>query len=149
MKKVLFLTYFWPPSGKATLHWPLKIIKYLPEFGWETTVLTAKEDSFTIKDDSLLSEVNPDLKVVKAKTLEPFGIYKKFTGKKKDAALVASETISETNKSLAHIISIWIRMNLFIPDARVGWYLPALSEGKKILKEEIFDAIISIGPPHS
>jgi glycosyltransferase involved in cell wall biosynthesis len=149
MKKVLFVTYFWPPSGKATLHWPLKIIKYLPEFGWEATVLTAKEDSFTVKDESLLSEVNPNIKVIKAKTLEPFGIYKKFTGKKKDAALVASETISEANKSLAHIISIWIRMNLFVPDARIGWYFPAVSEGKKILSKSNFDVIISIGPPHS
>jgi glycosyltransferase involved in cell wall biosynthesis len=149
MKKVLFLTYFWPPSGKATLHWPLKVIKYLPEFGWEVTVLTAKEDSFTVKDESLLSEVSPNLEVVKVKTLEPFGIYKKFTGKEKDAALVASETISATDKSLTHKISIWIRMNLFVPDARIGWYLPAVSEGKKILKGKNFDVIISIGPPHS
>jgi glycosyltransferase involved in cell wall biosynthesis len=62
---------------------------------------------------------------------------------------VASETISEANKSLAHIISIWIRMNLFVPDARIGWYFPAVSEGKKILSKNNFDAIISIGPPHS
>ena len=149
MKKVLFITYFWPPSGKASLHWPLKIIKYLPEYGWQPVVLTVDEDTFSEKDECLLKEISPDLKVYKSKTFEPFNIYKKFTGKKKDEQLVASETISTTNKSIAHRISIWIRMNLFIPDARIGWYFSGVKAGKEILIEQNIDAIVSIGPPHS
>jgi glycosyltransferase involved in cell wall biosynthesis len=149
MKKVLVLTYFWPPSGKATLHWPLKIIKYLPEFGYEPFVLTVKEESFTLKDESMLAEIGPSLKVYKCRSFEPFNIYKKFTGRGKKDHIVESETISSTNKSLPHLISIWIRMNLFIPDARVGWYFNAVRMGKKIIKENKIDALISIGPPHS
>lgn len=149
MKKVLFITYFWPPSGKASLHWPLKIIKYLPEFGWQPVVLTVDEDTFSVKDESLLKEISPDLKIYKSKTFEPFNIYKKFIGKKKEEQLVASETISTTNKNIAHRISIWIRMNLFIPDARIGWYYFGVKAGKEILIEQNIDAIVSIGPPHS
>src|ERR1035437_991161 len=149
MKKVLVVTYFWPPSGKATLHWPLKIIKYLPEFGCEPFVLTVKEESFTRKDETMLQEINPSLKVYKSRTLEPFNLYKKFTGRGKKEHIVDSETISKTNKSLPHLISIWIRMNLFVPDARVGWYFSAVMMGKKIIKENKIEAVISIGPPHS
>jgi glycosyltransferase involved in cell wall biosynthesis len=149
MKKVLVVTYFWPPSGKATLHWPLKIIKYLPEFGCEPFVLTVKEESFTRKDETMLQEINPSLKVYKSRTLEPFKLYKKFTGRGKKEHIVDSETISKTNKSLPHLISIWIRMNLFVPDARVGWYFSAVMMGKKIIKENKIEAVISIGPPHS
>ena len=149
MKKVLVLTYFWPPSGKATVHWPLKIIKYLPEFGCEPFVLTVKEESFTRVDESLLKEISPSLKVYKARSFEPFNLYKLFTGRKKKEHIVDSETISSTNKSLPHLVSIWIRMNLFIPDARVGWYFNAVRMGKKIIKENKIEAIISIGPPHS
>jgi len=149
MKKLLFITYFWPPSGKATLHWPLKIIKHLPENNWQPTVLTAEEDTFSHKDESLLQEISPDLKVFKAKAIEPFEIYKKFTGKKKNDPLIASETVSEENQSFAHKLSVWIRFNLFIPDARVGWYFSAVPEGKKILNEFKFDAIVSLGPPHT
>ena len=149
MKKVLVLTYFWPPSGKATVHWPLKIIKYLPEFGCEPFVLTVKEESFTRVDESLLKEISPSLKVYKAKSFEPFNLYKLFTGRKKKEHIVDSETISSTNKSLPHLVSIWIRMNLFIPDARVGWYFNAVRIGKKIIKENKIEALISIGPPHS
>jgi len=40
-------------------------------------------------------------------------------------------------------------MNLFIPDARIGWYFPAVKAARKIIKDEKIDAIVSIGPPHS
>lgn len=149
MKKVLFITYFWPPSGKASLHWPLKIIKYLPKYGWQPVVLTVDEDTFSAKDESLSKDIDPNLKVYKSKTFEPFNLYKKFIGKKKEEQLVASETISTTNKSLAHKISIWIRMNLFIPDARIGWYFSGVNSGKKIIIDEDIDAVLSVGPPHS
>ncbi len=149
MKKVLFITYYWLPSGKASLHWPLKIIKHLPKFGWQPIVLTAKEDTFSHKDNSFADDISPNLKIIRAKSYEPFNIYKKFTGKKSNDQLVASETISKSNKSFAHRFSIWLRMNLFIPDARIGWYFPAVKLGKVLLQEEKIDAIVSVGPPHT
>lgn len=149
MKKVLFLTFFWPPSGKATLHWPLKIIKYLPESGWMPSVLTVDEDTFSARDESLLKEISPDLHVMKTGYFDPFRLYRKFLGKSQDEPLIASETISKTNKSLPHRISIWIRMNLFVPDARIGWYSQAVARGKEYLKKNKINAIVSVGPPHS
>ncbi len=149
MKKVLFVTYYWPPSGKASLHWPLKIMKHLPKYGWQPSVLTVEEDTFSQQDETLLEDIAPELKVIRAKSYEPFNIYKKFIGKKKDDQLVTSETISKSNRSLSHRISIWLRMNLFIPDARVGWYFPAVKAARKLIKDENIDAIVSVGPPHS
>lgn len=149
MKNVLIITYYWPPSGKASMHWPLSIASYLPENGWQPVILTVKEDSFTQSDTSQVNSISSSIKVFRTKTYEPFNIYKKFTGKRKDDQLVASETISKSNKSIVHRLSIWIRMNLFIPDARIGWYFPAVKEGKKIIKQENINAIVSIGPPHS
>jgi glycosyltransferase involved in cell wall biosynthesis len=149
MKQVLFITYFWPPSGKATLHWPLKMIQHLPGFGWQPLVLTADEDTFSSQDESLLKEVDPDLKVFKARAVEPFGLYRRLLGKEKNAPLTASETISTTNRGLRHRLAIWIRMNLFIPDARIGWYWNAVRKGKQILRSENIQAIVSIGPPHT
>jgi len=149
MKKVLFVSYYWPPSGKATLHWPLKIIKHLPENGWQPIVLTVSIDTFSEKDETFLSDIDPNLKVFRAKSVEPFNIYKTITGKSKDSQLVVSETISKTNKKFSHRLSLWIRMNLFIPDARIGWYFPAVNAGAKILSTETVEAIVSVGPPHS
>jgi glycosyltransferase involved in cell wall biosynthesis len=149
MKKILFITYYWPPSGKASLQWPLKIIKHLPDFDWQSVILTVEDDTFSDKDESFLKEVAEELKVIKTKALEPFNLYKKFTGKEKDSKLSASETISTKNKNLAHRLSIWIRMNLFIPDARIGWYFPAVKGGANLISDEKIDAIVSVGPPHT
>lgn len=149
MKKVLLLTYYFPPSGKASLHLPLAILKHLPSYGWEPTVMTVNEDSFSQKDESLLKEVPDNLRVIKTNVFEPFAIYKKFLGKKKDEQLVASETISKEITNWRHKLAIWIRMNLFIPDARTGWAHYAIKAGKKLLKKEHFDAVVTIGPPHT
>ena len=104
---------------------------------------------FPHKDESLVKEVNPNLQVYKARTLEPFSIYRRLLGKEKNAPLTASETISTTNRGLRHRLAVWIRMNLFIPDARIGWYWNAIRKGKKILKSEKIQAIVSVGPPHT
>lgn len=83
MKRVLFITYFWPPSGKASLHWPLDIIRHLPKDEIEPIILTVEDESFTQKDESLLRKVDPEWKTLKSKALEPFNIYRKFIGKRK------------------------------------------------------------------
>ena len=149
MKNVLFITYYWPPSGKASLHWPLKIIKHLPNYGWLPLVLTVDEDTFSQQDSTFNKDIPEEVKVIRAKSYEPFDVYKRLTGKDKDEQLIASETISKKNKSLTHRLSIWIRMNLFIPDARVGWYFPSVKMGSGLLRKEKIDAIVSIGPPHT
>jgi glycosyltransferase involved in cell wall biosynthesis len=149
MQKVLFITYFWPPSGKATVHWPLRMIQHLPGFDWQPCVLTADEDTFSFKDESLIKEIDPQLKVSTARALEPFRLYRRFLGKEKDSPLTASETISKTNRSLRHRFAVWMRMNFFIPDARIGWYWNAVRKGIEILRTENIQAIVSIGPPHT
>ena len=149
MRKVLFISYYWPPSGKASIHWPLKIIKHLSNLGWLPVVLTVEEDTFSQKDETLINEVPKEVKVFRSKSREPFNIYKKFTGKGQEEQLIASETISRKNKSFTHRLSVWIRINLFIPDARVGWYFPAISKGLDILGNEKVEFIVSVGPPHT
>ncbi len=149
MKKVLFLSFYWPPSGKASHHWPLKMVKYLPQHNWQATVITVKEDTFTESDPDLLKNIDPKLKVLRTNFWDPFILYKKLLGKKEGQSLVASESISKENISFAQKFSLWIRMNFFIPDARIGWYFPGVKEASKLLRKEKFDAIVSNGPPHS
>ncbi|MCF8262463.1 MAG: glycosyltransferase [Melioribacteraceae bacterium] len=152
-KKVLFISYYWPPSGKASLHWPVNVIKHLAQSDWEPIVLTVNAESFTEKDYSLLSEISPELKVIKTPVFEVFDLYKKFIGKKKGERLSVSETMSVEGKSWQQKFSMWLRMNFFIPDARVTWYPSAVKHGKaelkKFLGNEKLEAIISIGTPHS
>ena len=149
MKKVLVITYYWPPSAKASLHWPFDMVKYLPDYDWHPAVLTAVEDSFSFKDEDLLKDMDPNVVVLRTRSPEPFNFYKKFIGKKKNEILIPSETISNTENEFRKKVAIWIRMNLFVPDSRVGWYFESIMKGRNFLTGNFFDAMISVGPPHT
>jgi glycosyltransferase involved in cell wall biosynthesis len=149
MKKVLFVSYYWPPSGKNTLHWPLFVIRHLPEFGWQPVVLTVEKDSFSFSDESLRAYVAPDVRVFRTKAHDPFSLYRKFIKKSPEDPLIVSEMFSGVNTNWRHRFALWLRLNLFIPDARVGWYFSALRGGSRLIPEEKPDVIVTIGPPHS
>ena len=111
--------------------------------------LTIDEDTFSEKDESLLKEIDPQWKIIKTAANEPFGLYRKLLGKEPNAPLVASETISQTHQTLRHRLAIWVRMNLFVPDARIGRELSAIGGGKRLIDADTPNVIVSIGPPHS
>lgn len=150
-KKVLFITYYWPPSGKASLHWPLGIIKHLPAYNWEPYVLTVEEETFTKKDYSLLKEIPENLTVKKTDSFDVFTAYKRFLGKNPGEGLSVSETMTTEGAGWKQKLSMWVRMNLFVPDARIGWFPYAVKGGSDLIEAENkeFGAIISIGTPHS
>ncbi|KQC03805.1 MAG: hypothetical protein APR54_02295 [Candidatus Cloacimonas sp. SDB] len=146
MKKVLIITYYWPPAGGPGVQRVLKFAKYLPEFGWQPIILTVKKGEYPAYDTSLEEDVHPDCKVYKTSSWEPAKLYKKFTGMAENEAVpVAALTEQKKNwkKKLAH----WIRLNLFIPDAKIGWIPFAVKTGKKIIKREKPDLIFSSSPP--
>ena len=81
MKKVLVITYYWPPSGGPGVQRVLKFVKYLPKFGWEPIILTVEKGNYPSIDESLISEIPEGTKVYKTISFEPFELYKSLTGK--------------------------------------------------------------------
>ena len=150
MKRVLIITYYWPPSGGSGVQRWLKMSKYLPENGWKPVIYTTKNAEYPIVDSSLEKDVAPDLEVIRRPIFEPYDYYKKFLGIKKEET-VKMGFIEEKEKKHGwkESISLWIRGNLFIPDARCWWVKPSVRYLKSYLKEHLVDAIISTGPPHS
>lgn len=149
-KKVLIITYYWPPSGGSGVQRWLKMSKYLSDFGWEPIIYTAEEGESPAIDESLFSDVRNNQIVLKKKIWEPYKLYKKFTGKKKDERMGAGFLQEKNRKSgITEKIAVWIRGNFFIPDARKFWIKPSVKYLSSYLKENKVDAIISTGPPHS
>ncbi|MBL7877984.1 MAG: glycosyltransferase [Cyclobacteriaceae bacterium] len=148
-KKVLIITYYWPPSGGVAVQRVLKFCKYLRNFGWEPVIYTVSNGEFPELDNSLLDEIPDGIKIYKTRIWEPYSLYKLFTGKK-NKETIHRNTIKTGNKiSVAEKISLWIRGNLFIPDTRCFWIKPSIFFLNRKLFNEKFDAIISTGPPHS
>ncbi len=150
MKKVLIITYYWPPSGGGGVQRWVKFVKYLRNFGWEPIVFTPENPEIPSFDESLLNEIPENVKVIKNKIWEPYHYYKKLTGRKKTEN-IQTAFLSEKNYSSGVIekLSIWIRGNFFIPDARKFWIKPSVKILTEYLKKNHIDVIVTTGPPHS
>ena len=150
MKRVLIITYYWPPSGGSGVQRWLKMSKYLPENGWQPVIYTAKDAEYPIVDTSLEKDVAPETEVIRRPIFEPYAFYKKFLGlKKEETVKMGFIQEKEKKKGWKENLSLWIRGNLFIPDARRWWVKPSVRYLKSYLKDHPVDAIISTGPPHS
>ena len=148
MKKVLLITYYFPPSGGAGVQRWLKTIKYLPEFGVETIVLTVDPAvaSYPQVDESLCADVPSSLKVYTTKTKEILSLYKRVSPNKQ---VPYGGFANEPNPTLLQKISRFIRGNFFLPDPRRGWNKYALAKAKEIVESEGITTVITTSPPHS
>ncbi|MBC8384580.1 MAG: glycosyltransferase family 4 protein [Candidatus Cloacimonetes bacterium] len=146
MKKVLIITYYFPPSGGPAVQRIINFIKYLPEFGWNPLILTVKNGEFPAIDHTL--RIPDNCKVHKTFSLEPNFLYKKFTGLKRDDSIPVA-VISNKNANWKKRLSNWIRLNIFIPDAKIGWLPFAVKKGKEIILSEKPDLIFSSAPPQT
>ena len=150
MKRVLIITYYWPPSGGSGVQRWLKMSKYLPEYGWQPVIYTTENAEYPIIDHSLEKDVAPNIEVIRRPINEPYSAYKKFLGiKKEETVKMGFIQEKEKNKSWKSDLTLWVRGNFFIPDARCGWVKPSVRFLKEYLNEHPVDAIISTGPPHS
>ena len=148
MKRILLISYYFPPSGGSGVQRILKFARYLPSYGWLPTVLTVKPEfaAFPSTDESLLQEIPSEVKVIRTRAWDPFSLYGRFQGKKKADAVEVGHVGGKLGfKRVAR----WLRGNVFLPDARIGWVPFASRAVRKLVQEQKFDAIMSTGPPHS
>ena len=146
-KKILIISYYWPPAGGPGVQRWLKFVKYLPEFGWEPTVFIPENPSYPIVDETLQKDVPKNLKMIKTKIWEPYQLAEKF-GKDNKKFKAGQFDVGE-NQSWKAKLSIFVRGNFFIPDARVFWVKPSVEFLEKYLKVNHYDVLVTTGPPHS
>lgn len=148
MKKILFVVYNFPPAAGAATQRILKFLKYLNKFGYRTFVLTVNKVDYPDLDFTLIEKIPSETKVIQTKYWTPFGIYRKITGRKADEKIPVA-FIKDNHKSFAERISVFLRLNVFLPDAKIGWLPFALKAGKELIEKEKIDVVISSGPPHT
>ena len=146
-KKVLIITYYWPPAGGPGVQRWLKFVKYLPEFGVEPIVYCPENPSYPLLDDNLVKEVSDKITIIKHPIFEPYQLASLFS--KKKTKTIASGLINTKKQSLVEKLLLFIRGNYFIPDARKFWVKPSVKYLSKYIKENAIETIITTGPPHS
>jgi glycosyltransferase involved in cell wall biosynthesis len=146
--KVLIITYYWPPAGGPGVQRWLKFVKYLPEFDIEPIVYIPENPSYPLLDEKLLSDVSDKTVILKNKIFEPYALAS-FLSKNKTKKLGAGIITQKKKQSFIEKAMLWIRGNVFIPDARVFWVKPSVKYLKKYIQENNIETIITTGPPHS
>ena len=148
LKKVLIISYYWPPAGGPGVQRWLKFINHLPKFGIEPIVYIPENPSYPIIDKKLITEVPIGITILKQPIFEPYSLASKIGGKSSEK--ISSGIIpTESKQTAIQKLMLWVRGNMFIPDARKYWVKPSITFLTKVVKEQKIDTIITTGPPHS
>lgn len=131
MKKVLILGYYWPPSPGAGAQRIFSFARYLPEYGYKPYIITPPTAGppTQIKGIGTHSIVNG---------WDPTRSMGKNTTN-------ASNVKTPSKSKLAE----WIRLNIFIPDTKIGWYLPAIKQASTMIEEVKPDILFTSAPPYT
>ena len=150
MKRVLIISYYWPPTGGSGVQRWVKFAKYLPAEGWQPVIYTPENPEQLAVDTSLEKEIPAEVEVLKTHITEPYELYKKFLKKSGHSSeAVEVNPVNAQNKSFAQKAAMWVRGNFFRPDPRCLWVRPSVKFLKEYLKEHPVDLIVSTGPPQS
>ncbi|MDA6070607.1 glycosyltransferase family 4 protein [Flavobacterium sp. AC] len=147
-KKLLIITYYFPPAGGPGVQRWLKFVKYLPEFGVQPIVYVPENPTYPIVDEGLVSQISDKVIVLKNKIWEPYQLASVFS-KNKTKKISSGIFPHKKKQTFLDKTFLWIRGNLFIPDARVFWVKPSVTYLEKYIKENNIDTIVTSGPPHS
>lgn len=147
MKKVLIVTYYWPPAGGPGVQRWLNFVKYLPDNDIQPVLYVPENPHYPITDPSLNDEVPEQLTIYRQPIWEPYNLASLFSSR--TTRKISSGIVPANNPSLLDRLFLWIRGNFFIPDARKYWVKPSVKFLTEVLKNENIDVVITTGPPHS
>ncbi len=174
MKRVLYIAFFFPPLGGAGVQRTLKFVRYLPDFGWRATVLTARSDYWMV-DPTLADEIAPETRVLrtpflgggflaaagrgsgpnagrgsprKAGAPTDQADSNRRSGRAQSAEGSVTTAVSGRSHGRVRFLRAAARA-LLVPDAYVGWSLRAAGPALTELRSSSYDAIVTTSSPDS
>jgi glycosyltransferase involved in cell wall biosynthesis len=99
-------------------------------------------------DENLVKEVSEKAIILKQPIFEPYQLAS-FFSKNKTKKISSGIIPNQKKQSFLDKLFLWIRGNLFIPDARVFWVKPSVTYLEKYIRDNTIDTIVTSGPPHS
>jgi glycosyltransferase involved in cell wall biosynthesis len=145
--RVLLVAYYVPPAGGPAVQRILQFVEFLQEEGWTPEVLTVREGAYPNRDPALVERMPASVPVHRTPALDPYALYQAFTGTSE--ADLPTGSMQQEEPSWRETLARWVRANVFIPDARVGWWPFAVYRGLRLLDSGRFDAVLTSGAPHS
>jgi glycosyltransferase involved in cell wall biosynthesis len=134
-RRLLVIAYYFPPMGLSGVQRISKLVKYLPEHGWDITVLTVGDVGYFAHDYSLLEEVHgAGVRIERTSTLDPLRLFRR-----RGTIKMPSDG---SRRLLSGITQVFLQ-----PDNKIGWKRYAIRRARELFAEEPFDAILATAPP--
>ncbi|MBN2075687.1 MAG: glycosyltransferase [Dehalococcoidales bacterium] len=151
--KVLIISYFFPPENKIASLRIGKFAKYLPQFGWDPIILTAKKPiefpaSIPVETD------NERIYSTSYHSIDSF-LTKKLVTREMNDVPVSIKRKQNTNLNWKNIALNFIRLarpiytNSLVSELTgpMGWYKSGITEGFELIKKYNIDVIFSTYSP--
>jgi glycosyltransferase involved in cell wall biosynthesis len=154
--RVLVIAYHFPPEGSVGTHRTLRLVRKLSDLGWDITVLTGTEKTYSsgcVIDRDLMARVPTHVRVVRAPALRPVdrltNILKSLRASSSGAGSPAHVSGAPSGQALPSPPSLKKKIEaiLRIPDHHAGWMMPAVAAGVAATIGRTPDVIYSTAPP--
>lgn len=160
MKKVLLITYFFPPVGGMEVMTVLSYTKYLKNYGWMPYVLTIKRNHRYAgsSDFSLIKEIPDDVKIYETLPCDSsmyLLLKREDTNLLDESVHIKSGLENNINLFISNILLNFVDMlyetfkRVTIPDPHIGWIITAVPRALSITKRENINVIFTTSPYHS
>jgi glycosyltransferase involved in cell wall biosynthesis len=143
-KRVLLISYIFPPTGGSGVQRVTKFVKYLPRHGWDVSVLTVANPSVPLFDPTLVNDIPADTVIRRTHSWEPGYSLKASVGveganQKQQRRGLAVRLLAGSARQVAKFT--------LQPDPQILWLPGAISGGKQLLRRIPHDAVLASAPP--
>ncbi|MES3630110.1 MAG: glycosyltransferase [Longimonas sp.] len=148
-RRVLLIAYYMPPAGGPAVQRILQFVEGLPAHNWQVDVLTVQAGAYPTTDPGLQAAVPPSVRVHRTPALDPYALYARLQGAPRTQDAIPAGSFDPRAASWTEHLARWVRANIFLPDARIGWWPFGVWRGLQLLKQHRYDAVLTSGAPHS
>ena len=150
IRRLLVITYHFPPDGTIGGQRWAGLSKYLARLGWEVHVITAAAP----ERERSTPEIHRHVRRRRLILSDVYdAVMMRFRGSlKPDRGAPAAGSPAQPGPSRSQALAAVRRVvmdSMHLPDGARGWIGRAAGAARALLREQRFDAVISSGPPHS
>lgn len=150
LRRIVHITYEFPPKGGIGVRRRLKLARYLPAYGWLPSVVTVEDPPTAILEPSLLDELDERVEIHRAWSWEPTRAIQSLKRMRASAGSSIGESGAPASGASYSGMPMWVIRAVrfpFVPDEKRLWKRPAVREATKCAEGAV--AIVTSGPPHT
>jgi glycosyltransferase involved in cell wall biosynthesis len=149
MRRVLLVSYYFPPLGGGGVARALKLAKYLPAFGWEPHVLTVRDGLWNATDESPLAELPPEVSIHRSRFVMAGQLLRRALPGSSGPLDCTVDRVEPEHPSFTESAKQAFREVAYVPDEFIGWFPFAVHMGRKIVRDHGIEVVLSTAPPNS